>query len=76
MTLDTQMVLDYDIASLEVKEPIADVLLQFLTDMEFRTITRRVAEALRPALDDLATMVGVDGWVVDGCKGDVTPLLR
>ena len=46
VTLDTQMVLDYDIASLEVKEPIADILLQFLTDMEFRTITRRVAEAL------------------------------
>lgn len=36
----------------------------------------RIAEALRPALDDLATMVGVDGWSVDGTKGDVTRLLR
>lgn len=36
----------------------------------------RVAEALRPALDDLATMVGVDGWMVDGAKGDVIRLLR
>lgn len=36
----------------------------------------RVAEALRPALDDLATMVGVERWMVDGRKGDVTPLLR
>jgi uncharacterized protein YcaQ len=36
----------------------------------------RVAEALRPALDDLATFVGTDSWVVDGAKGDVTPRLR
>ena len=46
VTLDSEMVLDYEIDSLEVKEPIADNLLQFLTGMEFRTITRRVAEAL------------------------------
>ncbi|MEQ8841157.1 MAG: crosslink repair DNA glycosylase YcaQ family protein [Acidimicrobiales bacterium] len=35
-----------------------------------------VAEALRGALDDLATFVGTDGWVVDGQSGDVTPYLR
>ena len=46
VTLDSEMVLDYEIESLEVKEPVADNLLQFLAEMEFRTITRRVAEAL------------------------------
>jgi len=35
-----------------------------------------VAERLRGALDDLARFVGTDGWIVDGQKGDVTPLLR
>jgi uncharacterized protein YcaQ len=35
-----------------------------------------VADALRPALDDLARFVGTDGWIVDGDRGDVTPLLR
>jgi hypothetical protein len=35
-----------------------------------------VAEALRPALDDLAQFVGVGEWIVDGKLGDVTPLLR
>ncbi|MEM7141086.1 MAG: crosslink repair DNA glycosylase YcaQ family protein [Actinomycetota bacterium] len=35
-----------------------------------------VAEALRPALDDLAAFVGAGGWVVDGRRGDVTPRLR
>jgi uncharacterized protein YcaQ len=35
-----------------------------------------VAEALRPALDDLAEFVGVGEWIVDGTLGDVTPLLR
>jgi len=35
-----------------------------------------VASALRGALDDLASFVGVDEWVVDGRKGDVTPFLR
>lgn len=34
-----------------------------------------VAASLRGALDDLARFVGTDGWVVDGHKGDLTPLL-
>ncbi|QFU07488.1 DNA polymerase I [Rhodobacteraceae bacterium THAF1] len=44
--LDCDMTLDYDLASLEVKEPDPDTLLQFLGDMEFRTIVRRVSEEL------------------------------
>ena len=46
VTLDCDMALDYGLESLEVKAPVADDLLGFLTSMEFRTITRRVAEAL------------------------------
>ena len=46
VTLDCEMALDYGLDTLEVREPVADDLLEFLTSMEFRTITRRVAEAL------------------------------
>ncbi len=46
VTLDCDMELDYDLDSLEVQEPIADDLLAFLGQMEFRTITKRVADAL------------------------------
>ena len=35
-----------------------------------------VAEGLRCALDDLARFVGTDTWIVDGDRGDLTPLLR
>ncbi len=46
VTLDCDMELDFGLETLEVKEPEADALLDFLTAMEFRTITRRVAETL------------------------------
>lgn len=46
VTLDTNMSLDFGFDDLEVREPEAEPLLSFLTSMEFRTITRRVAEAL------------------------------
>ncbi|NNE82025.1 MAG: DNA polymerase I [Silicimonas sp.] len=46
VTLDQNMDLPYSLDSLEVREPVADDLLAFLTSMEFRTVTRRVAEAL------------------------------
>ena len=46
VTLDQNMDLPYSLDTLEVKEPVADDLLAFLTQMEFRTVTRRVAEAL------------------------------
>ena len=46
VTLDTNMTLDFGLDDLEVREPEAEPLLSFLTSMEFRTITRRVAEAL------------------------------
>jgi DNA polymerase-1 len=44
--LDDQMALDFSLDDLEVKDPEAEVLLGFLADMEFRTLTKRVAGAL------------------------------
>lgn len=44
--LDCDMPLDYGLEDLEVKDPDPDALVAFLTSMEFRTITRRVAEKL------------------------------
>ncbi len=55
VTLDQNMELPYDLDSLEVKDAEAETLLEFLTAMEFRTITRRVAETLGvevPVIED------------------------
>ncbi|MDA5093561.1 DNA polymerase I [Aliiroseovarius sp. KMU-50] len=44
--LDDQMDLDLDLGSLELKDPEPDTLLSFLAEMEFRTLTNRVAGKL------------------------------
>ena len=44
--LDCGMDLGYELCSLEVKEPEAEALLEFLQAMEFRSIVKRVSEAL------------------------------
>ncbi len=44
--LDCDMVLDYDLDSLAVREPDPDTLLGFLKEMEFRTVLKRVSEGL------------------------------
>ncbi len=58
--LDCDMDLDYEIDTLEVREPVSDDLLKFLTDLEFRTITKRVAEELgveAPAIPEVERKV-------------------
>jgi DNA polymerase-1 len=45
--LDDKTPLDFTLDDLEVREPDPDKLLKFLTDMEFRTLTKRIAEALK-----------------------------
>ena len=60
VTLDCDMALDYDLDSLEVREPVADDVLTFLNAMEFRTITRRVADALGaevPPMPEVASVL-------------------
>ncbi|MEP1696666.1 MAG: DNA polymerase I, partial [Paracoccaceae bacterium] len=58
VTLDDKMELPYSPTDLEVKDPVADDLLSFLASMEFRTITRRVADRLgvdAPIISDTPT---------------------
>ena len=44
--LDCGMTLEFALDDLEVKEPDAEVLMGFLAEMEFRTVTIRIAEKL------------------------------
>ncbi|MEY8096647.1 DNA polymerase I [Falsihalocynthiibacter sp. S25ZX9] len=44
--LDTHMDLDFTLESLEIREPEAETLLAFLNEMEFRTLTKRVADKM------------------------------
>jgi DNA polymerase-1 len=44
--LDCDTPLDFTLDSLEIRDPDPDTLLGFLTEMEFRTITKRIAEKL------------------------------
>ncbi|PCJ06433.1 MAG: DNA polymerase I [Rhodobacteraceae bacterium] len=44
--LDCNMQLDFTIADLEVRDPEPEVLLAFLAKMEFRTLTKRMADQL------------------------------
>ncbi|UWQ03945.1 DNA polymerase I [Aliiroseovarius crassostreae] len=44
--LDDQMDLDLDLATLEMQDPEPETLLSFLADMEFRTLTNRIATRL------------------------------
>ena len=44
--LDCGMTLEFALDDLEVKEPDAEVLMGFLAEMEFRTVTKRIAEKL------------------------------
>ena len=45
--LDEKMELDFTLDDLEVQDPDPDKLLKFLTEMEFRTLTQRIANALK-----------------------------
>jgi len=49
VTLDRAMPLDVALESLEVQPPDPDTILGFLGEMEFRSLTRRVAESLHVA---------------------------
>ncbi|RJE88086.1 DNA polymerase I [Paracoccus onubensis] len=73
--LDCQTPLDFSLGSLEVRDPESEALLDFLSRMEFRTLTARVAEKLgveapavvsaptsvAPAAPDLPVM-GANGY--------------
>jgi DNA polymerase-1 len=44
--LDCNMVLDFTLDDLEIREPDSEKLLDFLAEMEFRTLTKRISTAL------------------------------
>ncbi|WP_333714261.1 DNA polymerase I [Yoonia sp.] len=44
--LDCNMTLDFSIDDLEIRDPDPEVLMGFLAEMEFRTVTKRIAEKL------------------------------
>ncbi|WP_223425874.1 DNA polymerase I [Tateyamaria pelophila] len=55
--LDENTPLDFTLDDLEVRDPIPDQLMPFLAEMEFRTLTRRIAEKLgvdAPEIKDVA----------------------
>ncbi|WP_425052541.1 DNA polymerase I [Psychromarinibacter sp. S121] len=55
VTLDCEMPVEATLDELEVKDPDSDTLLKWLAEMEFRTITKRVADALgaeAPVIED------------------------
>ncbi|MDF3415268.1 DNA polymerase I [Sulfitobacter sp. M57] len=55
--LDENTPLDFTIDDLEVRDPDPDTLLAFLAEMEFRTLTKRIADQMgkdAPAINDTA----------------------
>ena len=63
VSLKTDMPMDVTLDELEVKLPAPDAIMDFLNRMEFRTLTRRVAERLKitpPAPADLAPAAPAD----------------
>jgi len=64
--LDCTMELDFSLDDLEVQEPDAETLLSFLAEMEFRTLTKRMADQLgleAPAIPEAPTQQGATAEV-------------
>lgn len=61
--LDCNTPLDFTLDDLEVRDPDAEALLGFLNEMEFRTLTKRIADQMgveAPALPEINTSGGED----------------
>ncbi|SIT84831.1 DNA polymerase I [Yoonia rosea] len=83
--LDCDMKLDFGLDDLEVRDPDPEVLMGFLAEMEFRTVTKRIAEKLgveapvieasAPAATEVATpeQVGFDADAYE-CVRDAAAL--
>jgi DNA polymerase-1 len=57
--LDCEMSLDFSLDDLEVRDPDPEVLLGFLAEMEFRTVTTRIANKLGVAAPEVAVAAPV-----------------
>lgn len=63
VSLDCEMELPFDLDSLEVRDPEAETLLGFLAEMEFRTVSKRIADKLgleAPTIPDVAPVAQSD----------------
>ncbi len=60
VTLKTDAPLPFSLDELEVRQPEPEKLLQFLTDMEFRTLSKRVADKLKVAAPVIAESKGYE----------------
>ncbi len=66
--LDCDMALDFTLEDLEIRDPVADDLLGFLAEMEFRTITKRIAERLgaaAPVIEEVPEATAQEAVVFD-----------
>ena len=70
--LDCEVPLDYSLDDLEIRDPDVDVLMAFLAEMEFRTVTKRISEKLgveAPAIEAVqapeASAAGVEDLPFD-----------
>jgi len=61
VTLDAQVPVPMTIDAMEVRAPDGANVMAFLTQMEFRTLTKRVADALKMAVPDLPEAAVVAG---------------
>lgn len=69
--LDCTMELDFTIADLEVQDPDPEVLLGFLAEMEFRTLTKRMADQLGQEAPTIAEApVGVTAVIAENVPFD------
>ncbi len=66
--LDCEMSLDFTIEDLEVRDPEPEILTGFLAEMEFRTLTKRIADQLgveAPAINEAPAAGGGSGAAAD-----------
>ena len=62
--LDADTPLDFTLDDLEIRDPDPDRLMAFLTEMEFRTLTKRIADQLKieaPTIPEAPTQGGDEG---------------
>uniref|UniRef100_UPI0040484DFA DNA polymerase I n=1 Tax=Yoonia sp. TaxID=2212373 RepID=UPI0040484DFA len=59
VSLDCEMVLPFDLDSLEIRDAVPEDLLAFLAKMEFRTIVKRIADRLGAKAPEIEAPVAV-----------------
>ncbi len=74
VTLATDMPLDVDFADLEIRDPEPDVLLGFLAEMEFRSMSGRIAMKLGVEAPNIPEPVSSGGSTPAANGGAVAPL--